>query len=277
MAEESNKESLKEKLYTIIFEADTPAGKAFDIALLWLILFGIILVCVESVPGYNARYYKQINILQWIVTIIFTLEYFVRVLVVQYKSKYLRSFYGVIDLLAILPAYLSAIIPGTQFTLVLRIFRLLRVFRVLRLGKYVGESYVLLNALKASRYKITVFLEGVLIVVVIAGTLMYLIEGKASGFDSIPHAIYWAIVTLTTVGFGDIAPVTPPGRALASFLMLLGYGIIAVPTGIVTAELGRPKPKKPAFICDECHANITDEDAVYCKYCGSSLSVDEKI
>ena len=165
--------------------------------------------------------------------------------------------------------YLSIFVPGTQYALVLRIFRLLRVFRVLRLGKYIGESYVLWNALKASRYRITVFLEGVLVVVVIVGTLMYLIEGEASGFDSIPHSIYWSIVTLTTVGYGDIAPVTPLGRFVASFLMLLGYGVIAVSTGIISAELTRSKGKR--VICNNCQAVIEGNDDVYCRYCGNEL------
>lgn len=269
---EQQDQSLKDKLYSIIFESDTPAGRAFDIALLWLIVGSILLISVESLPSVNGLQLQYIFLLEWLVTIIFTLEYIIRILVVKNKKKYVKSFFGVIDLLAILPTYLSILIPGTQVALVLRIFRLLRVFRILKLGRYIGESYVLLNALKASRYKITVFLEGVLVVVIIFGTLMYLIEGEASGFTSIPESIYWAIVTLTTVGFGDIAPLTPFGRAVASLLMLLGYGVIAVPTGIVSAELSRTKPAKARTrTCSGCQADIEDDEANYCKHCGTQL------
>ncbi len=270
-------QSWKKKIYIIIFESDTPTGRAFDIALLWLILLSIFLISIESLPNISEGYITYIFVLEWIITILFTLEYIIRILIVNHKKRYLLSFFGIVDLLAILPTYLSVFIPGTQFALVLRIFRLLRVFRILKLGRYIGESYVLLNALKASRYKITVFLEGVLIIVVIFGTLMYLIEGETSGFDSIPASIYWAIVTLTTVGFGDIAPVTPLGRVIASMLMLLGYGVIAVPTGIVTAQLSKENaaPTKPSVaeprICSSCSAEINDEEANYCKYCGKEL------
>jgi voltage-gated potassium channel len=274
MSERINHRKLnwKDRLYIIIFESDTPAGRAFDIALLWLILISILLVSLESVPSLNLFQMKMISYFEWAITILFTLEYMIRVIIVRNKKRYLVSFFGVVDLLAILPTYLSLFIPGTQFALMLRIFRLLRVFRILKLGKYIGESYLLLNALKASRYKITVFLEGVLIVVVLVGTLMYIIEGETSGFNSIPESIYWAIVTLTTVGFGDIAPVTPLGRAVASMLMLLGYGVIAVPTGIVSAELSKPgKPETASKECNSCLAKIDDQDADYCKYCGTKL------
>jgi len=267
-----NSQSLKDKIYVIIFEADTRAGRAFDIALLWMILFSIFLVSIESLPGMSSVQREYINFFEWVITLTFTIEYVTRIIIVKNKRKYLISFFGIVDLLAILPTYLSIFIPGTQFALVLRIFRLLRVFRILKLGKYIGESYVLLNALKSSRYKITVFLEGVLVVVVVFGTLMYLIEGEASGFNSIPESIYWAIVTLTTVGFGDIAPITPLGRAVASMLMLVGYGVIAVPTGIVTAELTRPRSTRVDLkTCNGCQTGIDDESANYCKICGEKL------
>jgi len=225
---------------------------------------------MESISSINLKYSGLLSYFEWVITIIFTIEYILRIAVVRRKRKYIFSFFGIVDLLAILPTYLSLFIPGTQFALVLRIFRLLRVFRVLSLGKYIGESFVLLNALKASRFKIIVFLEGVLVVVVIIGTMMYLIEGEASGFESIPHSIYWSIVTLTTVGFGDIAPITPLGRFVASFLMLLGYGVIAVPTGIVSAELSRPRLKQ--VLCSNCQATLEVNDDQYCKYCGNQLN-----
>lgn len=269
MRDEHKPKNWQDKLYIIIFKADTRAGKAFDVALLLVIVLSILSISMESIASINQKYNVLLSYIEWIITIIFTFEYIIRIMIVRDKRKYITSFFGIVDLLAILPTYLSLFIPGTQFALVLRIFRLLRVFRVLSLGKYIGESFVLWNALKASKYKIVVFLEGVLVVVVIVGTMMYLIEGEASGFDSIPHSIYWSIVTLTTVGFGDIAPITPLGRFVASFLMLLGYGVIAVPTGIVSAELSRPKLKQ--ILCSSCQSKIEAQDDQFCKYCGNQL------
>ncbi|WP_073032800.1 ion transporter [Desulfosporosinus lacus] len=264
--------SLKEKLFVIIFKADTRAGRAFDIALLWLILISILSIFLESLPRLSKDYLEYLYRIEWVITVLFTIEYIARIWIVRNKLKYLKSFFGIIDLLAILPAYLSIFIAGSQFALILRIFRLLRVFRILNLGRYVGESYSLLNALKASRYKIIVFLEAVLVIVVIVGTLMYLIEGETSGFDSIPISVYWTIVTLTTVGFGDITPITPLGRVVASLLMLLGYGVIAVPTGIVSSELARTRSTKGnGRTCPSCSIIIEDEDANYCKNCGQEL------
>jgi len=264
--------SLKEKLFVIIFKADTRAGRAFDIALLWLILISILSIFLESLPRLSKDYLEYLYRIEWVITVLFTIEYIARIWIVRNKLKYLKSFFGIIDLLAILPAYLSIFIAGSQFALILRIFRLLRVFRILNLGRYVGESYSLLNALKASRYKIIVFLEAVLVIVVIVGTLMYLIEGETSGFDSIPISVYWTIVTLTTVGFGDITPITPLGRVVASLLMLLGYGVIAVPTGIVSSELARTgSTKGNGRTCPSCSIIIEDEDANYCKNCGQEL------
>jgi len=272
MGQDQKNLSMNEKLYIIIFQANTRAGRAFDIALLWLILISITCIILETLPNLSKNYLEYLYGIEWVITVLFTIEYITRIFIVRNKLKYLKSFFGIIDLLAILPAYLSIFIAGSQFALILRIFRLLRVFRILNLGKYVGESYSLLNALKASRYKITVFLEAVLVVVVIVGTLMYLIEGETSGFDSIPASVYWAIVTLTTVGFGDITPITPLGRVVASLLMLLGYGVIAVPTGIVSSELARTRSAKAnGRTCTSCSIFIEDEEANYCKNCGLEL------
>ncbi|KGK85840.1 ion transporter [Desulfosporosinus sp. HMP52] len=272
MGQDQKNLSLKEKLYIVIFQANTRAGRAFDVALLWLILISITCIMMETLPNLSKSYLEYLYWIEWVITILFTIEYITRILIVRNKLKYLKSFFGIIDLLAILPAYLSIFIAGSQFALILRVFRLLRVFRILNLGKYVGESYSLLNALKASRYKITVFLEAVLVVVVIVGTLMYLIEGETSGFNSIPASVYWAIVTLTTVGFGDITPITPLGRVVASLLMLLGYGVIAVPTGIVSSELARTRSGKANWrICTSCSTITEDEGANFCKNCGLEL------
>lgn len=277
MEKEQTQPTLKDKLYITVFESATPGGRAFDVALLWLIMLSIVLICIESLPSMKNMYANYLFYCEWVITVLFTIEYVIRIFVVKNRKKYIGSFFGIVDLLAILPTYLSIFFPGTQFALVLRIFRLLRVFRILKLGKYIGESYSLLNSLKASRYKIIVFLEAVLVVVIIVGTLMYLIEGEASGFTSIPESIYWAIVTLTTVGFGDITPVTPLGRAVASLLMLLGYGVIAVPTGIVSAELARSRPNKAhKRVCPDCEKVIEDNDAKFCKYCGEEL-LDKKL
>lgn len=264
--------SIREKLFIIIFQADTKEGRAFDIALLWLILMSILIIVLETLPGLSKDYLEYLLKIEFIITLLFTLEYIVRISIVRNKFKYMKSFFGIVDLLAILPAYLSIFIEGSQFALILRTFRLLRIFRILNLGKYIGESYSLLNALKASRYKIIVFLEAVLIIVVIVGTLMYLIEGEASGFNSIPVSVYWAIVTLTTVGFGDITPVTPLGRIVASLLMLLGYGVIAVPTGIVSAELTRNRSgNSKGQTCPNCRLITENERANYCMNCGLKL------
>ena len=272
MGRDKNNLPLKEKIFIIFFEANTMAGRAFDIILLWTILTSILIIFILSLPNLPNEYFKYLYGLEWIITVLFTIEYIVRVWIVRNKFKYMTSFFGIIDLLAILPTYLSLYITGGQFVLILRTFRLLRVFRILNLGKYISESYSLLNAMKASRYKITVFLEAVLVIVVIVGTLMYLIEGETSGFDSIPVSVYWAIVTLTTVGFGDITPVTPLGRVIASFLMLLGYAIIAVPTGIVSTEMARIRLAKPdGRTCTNCRLIIEDKEANYCKNCGVKL------
>ena len=264
--------SLRARLHEIIFEADTPAGKAFDIALLILIILSVIAVMLESTSTVAARYGTVLRTFEWVVTIIFTIEYLLRLYCVGNPAAYARSFFGIVDLLAILPSYLSLVIPGAQSLLVIRALRLLRVFRVLKLVHFVGEARELRTALRASARKIIVFLGAVLTIVVIVGSLMYLIEGEDHGFTSIPVSIYWAIVTMTTVGYGDIAPQTPLGKILASAIMIMGYGIIAVPTGIVSVELaGVTKKGITTRACPECGAGGHDLDAVHCKYCGGRI------
>lgn len=231
----------KDKLHEIIYEADTPAGKAFDVALIVLILFSVILVMLESVSSIDLKYHDQLLFLEWVVTVLFSIEYILRIICIERPKKYILSFYGVIDFLSTIPLYLSYIFSGSQVFLALRALRLLRVFRILKLVQFIGESSILLNALKKSRAKIAVFIYAVIILSIILGTLMYLIEGNESGFTSIPRSIYWTIVTLTTVGYGDIAPQTPLGQFIATIIMILGYGIIAVPTGIVTVAFSKEK------------------------------------
>ncbi|MPM93220.1 hypothetical protein SDC9_140356 [bioreactor metagenome] len=263
----------RERLFIIIFESDTPQGKAFDIGLSWLILLSVLAVVLESVPDIEYNYEIVLHIIEWMFTAIFTLEYILRVICVRDKIRYMTSLLGIIDLLAILPTYLSSFVFGLQYLLVIRVLRLLRVFRILKLGHYIGESQILIRALKASRFKITVFLSAVIALVVVIGTMMYMIEGADSGFTSIPIGMYWTVVTLTTVGFGDITPQTIAGRALASLVMILGYGIIAVPTGIVTVELAhQSRPARREFSCAKCGATGHDTDALYCKICGASLA-----
>src|SRR6056297_3126150 len=218
-------------------------GKWFDIILIIIILFSVLLIMLESVKKIDAEYHKILLALEWIVTIFFTIEYIARIICIKKPTKYIFSFYGIIDFLSTIPLYLSYILAGSQVLLAVRAFRLLRVFRILKLVQFLGEASQLKSALKASRAKITVFLFAVLILSVMLGTLMYIIEGDEAGFTSIPTSIYWTIVTLTTVGYGDIAPITPQGQLIATIIMLLGYGIIAVPTGIVTTELSRQSKK----------------------------------
>jgi voltage-gated potassium channel len=262
------------RLHEIIFEADTPAGKAFDVALLLAIALSVAAVMLESVAPIAERYGPQLYLVEWFFTILFTVEYVLRLSCVRYPLRYARSFFGIIDVLAILPTYLSLLIPGAQSLLVIRVFRLLRIFRIFKLTRYLGEAKTLMVALKSSQHKIVVFLGGVLSIVTIMGALMYLIEGPESGFTSIPRGVYWAIVTMTTVGYGDIAPRTVLGQALAAFIMILGYAIIAVPTGIVSAELvqaARDAVGKHTQACPGCGADGHDHDATHCKRCGTRL------
>jgi voltage-gated potassium channel len=267
----SSRSAWRDKLEQIIFGVDTPAGRAFDIVLLVLILLSVLVVLLESVPALRREYAAPLRIAEWFLTGLFTIEYILRLVCVRNPMSYAVSPFGIIDLLAVVPAYLSLVLSGTHSLAVVRALRLLRAFRVLKLTHYVGEGRTLVRALHASRPKITVFLVTVLIIVVIVGALMHLIEGEEAGFTSIPVSMYWAIVTLTTVGYGDLAPKTVPGRMLASLLMILGYGIIAVPTGIVSAELARAGRETPRRICPICGEDTHDTDALYCKYCGGRL------
>ncbi len=263
---------LKNHLYEIVFEADTKAGKLFDIVLLIAILLSILLVMLESVSEINKKYSSLLKIAEWTITIIFTLEYFLRIAIIKKPFSYIFSLYGIIDLLSVIPSYLSLFIVGTHGFIVIRALRLLRIFRILKLSRYVSEGSVIISALKASRHKISVFLYAIVMLVTIIGTIMYLVEGEENNFTSIPKSIYWAIVTLTTVGYGDIAPVTTFGRFIASFVMILGYAIIAVPTGIVSSELTFQKTKKiTTIVCPSCIKEGHDLDAEYCKFCGCSL------
>ena len=264
---------LRHRLHEIIFEADTKQGKAFDVALLVLIAISVISVMLESIAGVRAAYGPLLRTIEWGVTVLFTIEYVLRLSCVGRPLAYAVSFFGLVDLAAILPTYLSLFIGGTQSLLVIRALRLLRVFRVLKLVHFIAEAGVLRRALRASGRKILVFLGTVSTLVLIVGALMYLIEGEESGFTSIPQSIYWAIVTLTTVGYGDIAPVTVLGKALASLVMITGYAIIAVPTGIVTVEMSRASKSSlvSTQACRVCSAEGHDFDAEYCKYCGAKL------
>jgi voltage-gated potassium channel len=264
----------REKLHEIIFRADTPAGKIFDLALLTAIVASVLAVALESVQPLGERYAKELRVVEWVLTGLFTVEYILRLICVRSPRKYATSFFGLIDLLAILPSYLALLIPGAQTLMTVRILRLVRVFRVLKLTEYVSEGAVLLRALKASRPKIVVFLVFVASVVCTLGSLMYVVEGPGSGFENIPLGMYWAIVTLTTVGYGDITPQTGFGKVVASFIMILGYAVIAVPTGIVTTELAiasRRPLEADARVCAACGAAGHTADAGFCRMCGSRL------
>ncbi|MEZ4874580.1 MAG: ion transporter [Flavobacteriaceae bacterium] len=264
----------RRKLHDVIYEADTPAGKLFDVILLVLILLSVIFVMVESVKGMPSRVYDNLYIGEWIITIFFTIEYILRIISVKKPAQYIFSFYGIIDFLSTIPLYLSFILVGSNYLLTVRALRLLRVFRILKITRYIGEANKLKKALRDSRPKILVFLFTVMIIAVIAGTLMYLIEGEENGFTSIPRSIYWCIVTLTTVGFGDIAPATPIGQLLATIIMIMGYGIIAVPTGIVSAEYAKSSDYVHVNTqsCPTCTASKHRDDAEFCYHCGERLN-----
>ena len=267
----------KAKLRDIIEGTHTPMGKLFDIVLLIVILYSVIIVMLESVPRIDREYHNFLNISEWVVTILFTIEYIVRIIIAKKAKKYIFSFFGVVDLMSTIPKYLSFFLVGSQYITALRALRLLRVFRILKLVRYVGESNRLIRALSASRTKIFIFVFFMLIVSVLLGTLMYLIEGPENGFHSIPHSVYWTIVTLTTVGYGDISPGTGLGQFIASLVMIIGYGIIAVPTGIVTAEFAtdasntKRKQAESERECNECHAVTKDPEAIFCSQCGCHL------
>ena len=274
----SNKKiSLREKLYIIIYEADTNAGKWFDIILLLIIFISVIVAMLESVESISANYHYLFDIIEWTITIFFTIEYLLRVYTIKKPSSYIFSFFGVIDFLSTIPKYLSLFFAGANILMALRALRLLRTFKILKLSPFIGESRSLVKSLKASGAKISVFLLAVIILTVILGTVMYLIEfGHGSGFDNIPKSMYWAIVTLTTVGYGDIAPVTPLGQVIASIIMILGYGILAVPTGIVSAEYvaekGKNKTHTNTQVCATCNSTIHLDNAEYCHSCGHLLN-----
>ena len=262
----------RQGLHEIIFEADTPAGKAFDVVLIASILTSVAAVMLESVAAIRAAHGRLLYGIEWFFTILFTVEYGLRLVSVDRPMRYAASFFGLVDLMAVVPTYASLLVPGSHYLLSIRILRLLRIFRVFKLSAYLGEAQMILQALRASRRKISVFLFAVGTVVVIIGSLMYVIEGEKNGFADIPTSIYWSIVTLTTVGYGDLSPQTPLGKALASIIMIIGYGIIAVPTGIVTAEMTYFSRKKISTqACPSCGAEGHEPQAVYCRLCGAAL------
>ncbi len=265
---------IREKVYIIIFEADTFWGRMFDVFLLVAILLSILAVMLESISSIHARYGILLTKIEWVFTILFSIEYLLRIWVIRRPGKYIFSFYGIIDLLSVLPTYISLLVAGSQYFLVIRSIRLLRIFRILKMVRFMGEASTLMRALKASRAKIIVFIGGVFIIVVMLGSLMYVVEGGQNGFTSIPKSVYWAVVTLTTVGYGDIAPQTPLGQFLSTIIMVLGYGIIAIPTGIVSGEMvslqsGNKKLNKS---CRNCGCEGHHGDAVYCRRCGYPLT-----
>ncbi|HEY1050123.1 MAG TPA: ion transporter [Prosthecobacter sp.] len=262
-----------ERLWRIIFLSDTKIGRAFDLALLWLIGLSVLTIVLESVDEIRAPWARGFWVAEWVFTVLFTLEYLARLVAVRRPLRYAFSFFGILDLISILPAYLELLVPGTHYLMALRVLRLMRIFRILKMAEYLGEANVLLTALKASRRKITLFLCTVLSLVLVEGTVVYVLEHEANpDFANIPQAIYWAIVTITTVGYGDVAPVTVPGKMMASIIMLTGFAIIAVPTGIVTQELGRafalPKNRRR---CAPCGWEEHDQRASYCQHCGARL------
>lgn len=264
------------RVYDVIFLADSPAGKAFDIALIMAIVVSVAVVMLDSVVSISASHQTAFRLAEWVFTVLFSIEYILRLLTVRRASGYAFSFFGIVDLLAVLPTYLSLFIPGGQYFIVIRFLRVLRVFRVLKLAQYLGEARTLGAALRASRYKITVFLFTVLTIVVVVGAIMFLIEGPEEPFTSIPKGVYWAIVTLTTVGYGDLHPVTSIGQFLAAFVMIMGYGIIAVPTGIVTVELAHQTQRRTSLLhCLSCGSGDHDGDAHHCKGCGAKLELSE--
>ncbi len=269
---DNQKRNWRDVLFEIIFEADTAAGKWFDVILIICILLSVVVVMLDSMEQFSSSHGRLLGFLEWSLTILFTIEYILRLICVDKPIKYARSFFGIVDLLAIIPTYLSVLLPGSHYLVVIRLLRVLRIFRVLQLGEWVGEANMLMRGLMASRRKIFVFLFAVLIIVTIIGSLMYVIEGQKGGFTSIPRSVYWAIVTLTTVGYGDISPAIALGQFLASFVMILGYAIIAVPAGIVTVEMSRADSKEiTGQACPGCTQQGHDKNAVFCKFCGEKL------
>jgi len=260
------------RLHQIIFESDTIAGKRFDLTLLWLILISVVVVILETVPVLHDKHFDWFYAAEWFFTIVFTIEYLLRLYVVRSPMRYATSTLGLIDLVSILPTYISLFVVGSQALLVIRILRLFRIFRILKMGHYLWAGQIISGALKASRHKLTVFVFFVVQLVIIIGAMMYFIEGPVNpGFASIPEGIYWAVVTITTVGFGDVTPITPLGKFLSILVMMTGYAIIAVPTGIVSAELIANRKQTNAQVCRHCSAEGHDDDASHCKFCGWKL------
>ena len=265
---------LRQKIKRIIFGTDTRYGKLFDEILIVTIILSIITVLLDSVSDYNKAFGDYLYIAEWIFTILFTIEYLLRMFCIRKPMSYVFSPFGIIDFLSIIPTYLSMILPGTQVLTVIRVLRVLRIFRILKLVQYVGEANYLINALIASKRKIFIFFFAVINIVIILGSIMYLIEGEKSGYTSIPKSIYWAIVTLTTVGYGDIAPETSFGQAVSALIMLIGYSLLAVPTGIITSELSiAKKSKRETISCDVCEKDDLDINSRFCSKCGSIVSV----
>ncbi len=268
-------ENFRHRCRRIIFDSNKSDEKLFDILLIIAISLSVIVVLAESIESVRSQYAGLLLGLEWGFTILFTIEYIIRIWAAEKPWKYIRSFYGIIDLLAILPSYLDLLIPGARYLMLFRIVRVLRIFRVLKLVKYIGDANILLSAIAASARKIGIFIFAVLTLVTILGSVMYLIEGPDNGFTSIPKSVYWAIVTLTTVGYGDISPQTPMGQLFASIIMITGYGIIAVPTGIVTVELSKVSSAPPGkIVCDNCGAKNHPRGAIFCYNCGASLEND---
>lgn len=271
-SQQKQRPAWKVDLEEIIFEADTPMGRFFDVALIIAILLSVMVIMMESVEDFRLAHGEFLRIAEWIFTILFTIEYFLRLICVSRPLKYATSFFGLVDLLSVIPTYLSLILPASQYLSIIRVLRILRVFRILKLVKFVSEAQTLTRAIRGSSRKIFVFMYTVLILATIMGCLMYVVEGEVNGFTSIPRSIYWAIVTLTTVGYGDIAPQTNLGQTIAAVLMIMGYGIIAVPTGIVTTEfVKQEKTISGLKHCPECGSKNHDVDALYCKYCSTKL------
>lgn len=269
-------EELKRKIYMIVYDTDTPLGRIFDLLVVGFIVSSVLVVILESLSFFPPTFKLCLNIMEWVFTVFFTIEYLLRLYCAPVPSTYALSFWGVIDLLATLPSYLSFFFPAAHGLLTIRIFRLLRVFRIFKLFSYWREGEILVNSILASSKKIIVFFVFVLLMVICIGTLMFMVEGDETGdFQDIPSSIYWAIVTMTTVGYGDITPATTLGRFLSAFVMLLGYTVMAVPTGIVSAQMINDSREKKAIPCPHCHQPGNDHDAVYCKYCGGKLDVED--
>lgn len=263
----------KRQLFRIIYRSDTPLGKIFDLSLLILIFLSTFIVMMESVPSFDLKYHSVFITLEIIISVFFTVEYILRIITVRNKKDYIFSFFGIIDFLSIVPFYLSLFFPVTKFFLIIRMLRMLRVFRILNLLDFMNDGYLIMKALKSSSRKIYIFLLFLMIFNVIVGSMMYMVEGHKEGFESIPQSIYWAVVTVTTVGYGDVSPTTALGKFFSILLMLAGYSIIAVPTGIVTAEM-RNKRQNFEKICRRCHNDDVDDDANYCKRCGEKITTE---